>query len=154
MIIEKLVDMSKKYYCEPSMLLSVSPASYKNPDDKILEQFGKVCELNPLVGCIVIAGTPDPMDRCDDLRSFIFSARKKYTPYLRPLIVICTDYFDDELWNCYSGINSELLSYGNALLRTGRATQTDKALYFNEFLGIHLKGKMQTVKSYAGMEYM
>ena len=157
MIIRNKVDASGDYYQESAMVLKVSTFKHENmPDDKILKQFQKICNNHTSLNTIVIADRPEPIDKPDEVRSFIFSARKFFPPYQRPTLILYTSYFDDELSECsrFSGVNAELLAYGNVFLKSGRAMPNETKLFYNEYLGIPLLGKTQTVQPYMGMEYM
>ena len=146
MQLENVVDKSRKYYKEPVMILRVSDKdeTQKFPDEEILKIFSKE------TSAIVIAGV-EPMYKPQELRSFIFSARKFFEPNQRPIIIIFTNYFMDEL-EYWSAIECEALQYGNVLLKCGRPKRNDKKLYFNDHLGIRLLGN-QVVYSYIGHQY-
>lgn len=152
MFIRHLNDETKKYYGKPSMILTMSGPSYSkqnHSDDDICQIFSAFYKDDRVEAIVISCGDMDPMDRQDELRSFIFSARKFFQPDHRPIITIYTNYYEDELdakgWN---GIKCELLHYGNILLKLGRPLPNDRKLYFNKALGIPLLGKYQGVYKY------
>lgn len=150
MYLECISDSSKKYYAKPVMVLNISGDSTQNfSDEEILKKFSEDDETE----AIVIVGS-DPMDKVDALRSFMFSARKFFSPNSRPRIIIYTKYFEDELNTKYwNGVKCELLYYGNTFLKYGRSFKTDKKAYFNNFLGIKLLGSSQSVICYTKLQH-
>ena len=117
MYLECISDSSKKYYGKPVMVLNISENSIQNfSDEEILKRFSEDDETE----AIVIIGS-DPMDKVDALRSFMFSARKFFSPNSRPRIIIFTKYFAYELERkSWHGAQYELMYYGNAILNCGR----------------------------------
>lgn len=152
MFLELVNDTSEKYYAQPAMVLNV--VNPENNDQNFSDEdiFKTFCSI-PDLKAIIIAG-PEPMNKLDDLRAFIFSARKFFSPYARPLIIVYTDYFEDELeGRNWLGVKCEFLLYGNVLLKYGRSFPTDYRMYKNRPLGIKLLGKSQEVYSYRGLQH-
>ena len=149
MRLKQIINQSKKFYQATSMILKC-PTLFRCqnfPDEEILKKFDK----NKKAKAIVIAGM-DPMNQLIELRSFIFSARKHFNPGNRPLIIIYTHYYFDELKD-WSGVESEMLQYGNVLLKCGRPKENETMKYFNHILGIPLCGRNQIVYEYIGHQY-
>ena len=152
MFLELVYDASEKYYAQPAMVLNV--VNPENNDQNFSDEYiFKIFCSTPYLRAIVIAG-PEPMNKLDDLRAFIFAARKFFTPYARPLIIVYTDYFEDELEEKnWLGVKYEFILYGNVLLKYGRSFPTDCRMYKNKPLGIKLLGKSQEVYSYRGVQH-
>lgn len=163
MYLQNFIQESTKRFKEPSMLLVTPPAAWRTqihlgdlhvikfPDEEILKMFSE----NPRTTAIVIDGL-EAMDNILDLRAFIFSARKFFdSASLRPLIIIYTNYYEDEYMKIpsWGGLYSEILQYGNVYIKCGRASKKKhENLYFNEVLGIRLK-KSEYVYAYLGHQY-
>lgn len=158
MFIQYINDQTKKYYGKPSMVLTMSgPSTSKqnHSDNDICQIFSAFYKDDRVEAIVISCGDMDPMDRQDELRSFIFSARKFFPPDHRPIIAVYTSYYEDELdAKGWSGIKCELLHYGNILLKLGRPLPNDTKLYFNKPLGIPLLGKYQSVYKYNKMQHM
>lgn len=144
MFILEHTDESKKYYFQPVMVLSVKSVndSQNSPDDEILKMFSG----NPATKAIVIAG-PEPMDELFVLRDFIFSARKfLFSDGIRPLIIVYTDYFVDELFlRNWEGLRCEFMYYGNIMLKYGRKFHGHNFKIFNPLLGVKVFADLERV---------
>lgn len=167
MHLKNIVDeFSGYYYKDPYMLLVAPTCTWKcngckhahlslletkdYPDDIILKRFN----TNPRTKAIVIGGL-EPFDSEDELHSFIFSARKFFEPGDRPVLVISTGYYLDELKKSHHWcwIESEIVQYGNAIIKCGRSELGEKP-FFNPILGVYLDGINQYVYSYVGHQYL
>lgn len=154
MKINSIIDESMFFYKKPAMLLNCQNIYIFNKeknnnfsDEKILKRFSE----NPRTKAIVIGNGIEPMNNMTDLRSFIFSARKFFDPNNRPTIIILTNYSMEELKNhIWSGVESEILQYGNVILRCGKYKK-ERAFYSKSF-GIPLK-KDQHIYLYIGHNY-
>ena len=159
MKLKSIVDISSQFYKEPSMLINAPGWSFplrdcpdvfllnhetkEYKDEIILKRFSE----NPQTKAIVIAGL-EPMENVIDLRSFIFSARKFFDPGNRPKIIILTTYYMEELpQKKWGGLRSEIIQYGNCIIRCGRYEKTKKKV-----LGIPLSYN-QNLYSYNGYQY-
>jgi len=167
MKLKQIIDESFGDYKECSMLLVTPSCSWKCkdchnkhlsylptqnfPNEEILKRFAN----NPLTSAIVIGGL-EPLDDMHDVRSFIFALRQSS---LRPTVVIYTGYelheIEDELY--WSGLEPEMLEYGNCILKYGRFQpiyniQQDRTIKrldtWNEDLGVALSSPNQKTINY------
>ena len=129
---------TKRLHKEPVMLM-VTPAEKKlqlafkgvadRPDYDILEQFA----TNGLSKAIVIEGLEEG-EVMIEARAFIFAARKRFEPGTRPLIFINTDYTIDQLKRkSFSGLESEMLQYGNCILLVKKSSALNQQRLFKKF---------------------
>ena len=118
------------------------------PNTDILQKFKSDDNLK----AIVIGGL-EPMDQMNDLRGFIFDARKFFEPGDRPKIVIYTGYEMDELNKMhYSGLASELMQYGNAMVIAGRNIwKTKKKFYLS--INTYLTSDIKLIYEYKKHQY-
>jgi hypothetical protein len=165
MYLQNLIEESIKQYKEPAMLLLIPPKIFKTdihlprigfdivnfPEEEIFKTFSK----NPKTNAIVISGY-EPMQDMGELRSFIFSARKFFSPNNRPRIIIYTKFFFDELQDLpgWNGLYCEILQYGNIFLKHGRRVGRKERPYFNKDLGCQLMGKSEDVIRFIGHQYI
>lgn len=163
MFLENLIEESTDKYKDPSMLLVLPPPIFRReihlpngaldvvnfPEEEILKTFSK----NPNTDTIVICGH-EPMTDTAEIRSFIFCARKFFPPTLRPLIIIYTNYFYDELPKraLWSGLYCEILQYGRVILKCGRPRSIRESFQFNNVLGRNLS-KSESIVMFNGYQY-
>lgn len=140
MILENAMNTSGHYHGDPSMILSFPMKNdWRNQvtNEEIFKHFSE----NDITEAIVISSYEEPMKRLDELRSFIFSARKYFPPGKRPLLIIITKYLIEELEKMsWGGVQYELLHYGHALLKCGRIKTTKKQLLKNPYEVIVFEG--------------
>ena len=143
-------------YLTPATLLTMPPKSLRFnvflpeiqvvnfPEEEILKTFAGIEESK----AFVVMGF-DIMDLQDDLRSFIFSARKFFEPYHRPPIVLYTLYYMDELKKLgWGGVYSEILQYGNVILKCGRQLKSREPVKYYPQLGVRLRGMNHEIHDY------
>ncbi len=132
MFIHTEIDRSRKYYGKLVMILGLSRFTTENlPDEDILKTFTNI----PEVEGFVISGTAgvDPIDHLDSIRSFIFAARKYFSPGTRPPIIVRTNYSETELnRKFFSGLESEFHLYGNVILHFGWPIFMRKEKYYTK----------------------
>jgi hypothetical protein len=145
MHLQQFIEVSTSKNKTPAMHLMLPPYIWKReihlpnfkldivnfPDDEILKMFVE----NPSTDTIVIFGD-EPLNNVVELRSFIFSARKFFDPGTRPLIVIYTSYFFDELSKIpsWTGLYCEFLQYGRIVIKFERS-QKKRNFYVDKDLG-------------------
>ena len=148
---------TKRLYKEPVMLM-VTPAeknlqfAFKgvidSPDYDILKQFA----TNGLSKAIVIEGLEEGKVMIE-ARAFIFAARKRFDPGTRPLIFINTNYTMDELKKkSFSGLESEMLQYGNCILLVKKSSALNQQRLFKKF-GIEFLKNTKEIHEYIGHQY-
>lgn len=148
---------TKRLYKEPVMLM-VTPAekylqlAFKGvidrPDYDILEQFA----TNGLSKAIVIEGLEEG-EVMIEARAFIFAARKRFEPGTRPLIFINTNYTIDQLKRkSFSGLESEMLQYGNCILLVKKSSALNQQRLFKKFRIEYLKNTKE-IHEYTGHQY-
>jgi len=151
MHLKQIINGSRQYYKEPSMLLITSGIRLDTqncPDGEILKRF-----LNKPLSKAIVIYKLDPKINTIEVREFIFAARKHFPPGERPRIIIYTDSYLEELEKLgWTGLYCEILEYGNIILKCGRCEKRDKS-YFNPILGVNLPGKFQEVHQYIGFQY-
>jgi len=155
----KLLAHGQKYlYKEPVMYMAITEENrlpfifagikvYSDYD--LLDLF----ERDGISKAIVISGL-DTDEGMVEVRAFIFAARKRFDPGTRPRIIIYTKHTIDDLRRkSFTGLESELLQYGNCILITKRKDMPDQTELFQK-LGIgFLLGKKLEIHSYIGHQY-
>lgn len=145
MHLQQFIEVSTSKDKVPAMHLVLPPSIWKRevhlplfhfdvvnfPDEEILQMFSE----NHTTDTIIISGH-EPLDNTVELRSFIFSARKFFSPGSRPLIIIYTNHFFDEFHKIpsWTGLYCEFLQYGRILIKFGNS-QGRRKLYVNKDSG-------------------
>lgn len=148
---------TKRLYKEPVMLM-VTPAeknlqlAFKGvadrPDYDILEQF----TTSGLSKAIAIEGLEEG-EVMIEVRAFIFAARKYFKQGARPLILLFTTYTMDELKKkSFSGLEAEMLQYGNCILLVKKSSALNQQRLFKKF-GIEYLKNTKEIHEYTGHQY-
>ena len=150
MHLNSITHESKVIYKNPATIIFTSAGrGVEHSDYDILEQF----TANSLSEAIIINGLEEGRVMIE-ARAFIFAARKHFNPGIRPLIIVYTKYTIDQLRSkSFSGLECEMLQYGNCILIAGRSSTVDQKKIFRK-LGIFdlLRNHME-VHSYIGHQY-
>lgn len=107
---------------------------------------------NGMSKAIVINGLEEG-ETMAEIRAFIFAARKRFDPGTRPLIIIyikCT--IDNIRRKSFTGLESEMLQYGNCFLITKRKDMYDQTELFKK-LGIKFLNDKWEIHSYTDHQY-
>lgn len=159
----KLLAHGQKYlYKEPVMYMAITEedrlpfifAGIKVYSDyDLLDLF----EHDGISKAIVISGLDKDREMVE-VRAFIFAARKRFDPGTRPRIIIYTKHTIDDLRRkSFTGLESELLQYGNCILITKRKDMPDQTELFQKlgigFVLFFLLGKKLEIHSYIGHQY-
>ena len=142
---------SKTLYKKPAMIIftSAGRGGTDYSDYDILEQFA----TNGLGEAIIIDGLEEGKIMID-ARAFIFAARKRFDPKTRPLIIVHTKYTIDQLKKkSFTGLECEMLQYGNSILIAGRSSTVDQKKIFRKFGVFDLLRKHMEIHSYTGRQY-
>lgn len=165
MHLKRIIEESVGDYKETSMLLVTPSCTWKCKgcqnkdlaklptvevdDNDILALFSS----NPFSKAIVIGGL-EPLDCIEEIRAFIFSARKYFPIGERPPIIIYTGYEEEQLkkmgWE--SKLKYELIQYGNCHLKYGKYVENGSP-YKNAVLGVKLASSNQHVMSFTRKQY-
>lgn len=155
-----IIPETRMFYKYPAMLLltpAATPAVRGVPisfnqeanhsDYDLLKQFSD----NEITKAICIYGL-DEGSVMTEVRAFIFAARKYFEPEDRPLIIIFTQYTMDQLkGKSYSGLEAEMLQYGNCVILT-RKNPDDQKKLFREY-GLDRFAKNLQIREYVGHKY-
>lgn len=160
MHLKLLVSGSKLFYKEPAMVI-VTPtnssfrftiaAVKEHSDYELLEQF-----VNDNISKAIVIDGLEEGEVMLDARAFIFTARKHFDPGTRPLIMIYTKkYTLDELRHkSFTGLESEMLQYGNCILvckKIAATGQSQNKMF--EKIGIKSFAKTMELHGYFGRQY-
>lgn len=145
MHIELLAHGQKYLYKEPVMHMAITAetrlpfifaGSKEYSDYDLLDLF----ERDDISKALVISGL-DTDKEMVEVRAFIFAARKRFDPGTRPQIIIYTKHTIDVLrCKSFTGLESEMLQYGNCILITKK-------------LGIGFLSEKLEIHSYIGHQY-
>ena len=152
-----LAHESRLLYKEPVMLM-VTPAENRlrftfketvyRSDKDLLDQFIS----NKKSKAIVIDGLEEG-EIMIEVRAFIFTARKRFDPGTRPLILIYTQYTLDELRRkSFTGLESEILQYGNCAIICKKDDAKNQQKLFKKY-GIPFISKTMEIHEYTGHQY-
>lgn len=160
MHIELLAHGQKCFYKEPVMYMAITAetrlpfifaGSKEYSDYDLLDLF----KHDGISKAIVISGL-DKDKQMVEVRAFIFAARKRFEPGTRPQIIIYTKHtIDDLMRKSFTGLESEMLQYGNCILITKRKDMYDQTEMFKK-LGIGFllgKSKKLEIHGYMGHQY-
>ena len=157
MHIELLAHGQKYLYKEPVMYMAITAetrlpfifAGIKEYSDyDLLDLF----ERDGISKAIVISGL-DKDKEMVEVRAFIFAARKRFDPGTRPEIIIYTKHTIDNLRRkSFTGLESEMLQYGNSILIAKRSSIVDQKEMFKK-LGLGFLSEKLEIHSYMGHQY-
>lgn len=153
-----IIPETRLFYKHPAMML-VTPAEKrmrlsfsKEPRDTSDYDLLKRFSDNENTKAIVIDGI-DEGETMIEVRAFIFAARKYFKPEDRPLIIIFTQYTMDQLREkSYSGLEAEMLQYGNCVVLTGKINPDDQKKLFRKY-GLDRFAKNLQIREYVGHKY-
>ena len=139
------------FYKNPAMIMSTSAGrgGVEHLDYDILEQF----TTNSLSEAIIIDGLEEGRVMIE-ARAFIFTARKRFDPGMRPLIIVYTKYTIDQLRSkSFTGLECEMLQYGNCILIARRSSEVDQKKIFRKFGIFDLLRNHMEIHEYTGHQY-
>ena len=146
------------FYKYPSMILvtyaprglnfSIEESPEKYLDFVLLKNFSD----NKNTKAICIDGIEEgPV--MNEVQSFMLTARKYFNPEDRPLIIIFSAYSIDELKKkSFSGLESELLQYGNSILLTKKDIKINQKKLFRKY-GLDGFSNNLLITEYTGHRY-
>ena len=154
----KLLAHAQKYlYKEPVMYMAITAetrlsfifaGTKEYSDYDILDLF----ERDGISKAIVISGL-DKDKEMVEVRAFIFAARKRFDPGTRPRIIIYTKHTIDNLRRkSFTGLECEMLQYGNSILIARRSSTVDQTEMFKK-LGIGFLSEKLEIHSYMDHQY-
>ena len=157
MHLKLLARESRLLYKEPVMLM-VTPTENRlrftfketvyRSDKDLLDQF----IFNNESKAIAIDGLEEG-NIMIEVRAFIFTARKRFDPGTRPLILIYTQYTLDELRRkSFTGLESEILQYGNCAIICKKDDAKNQQKLFKKYGITSIKKKME-IHEYVGRQY-
>lgn len=134
-----IIPETRMFYKHPAMMILTPAASglrlsfkeepANNSDYDLLKQFSD----NEITKAICIDGI-DEGQVMIEVRAFIFAARKYFEQGTRPPILLFTTYTMDELKKkSFSGLEAEMLQYGNCIILTGKIVLMDQKKLFRKY---------------------